>query len=250
VFPIEPLRNKLIFEIVLEYAQLLKGGASEAEEGLQLSSATKAPRIPERRPCGTTHRTARNNFTFLRCHNLSGAADFAPDLHIGLSTQFRPFIQAVPMAELPDTMKQAGGGVSKSTDPASFHVESFEKAVMTSLVTIQPKVEKDFPSLKEFLQYMGSDSSNACGKAPDQDLDHTLGEYFISSSHNTYLTGHQLYGKANVDGYKNVSSFLFWNICILSQSSSCSRSIRDVHYFRYKVSILGFEPLSDTDSIL
>jgi hypothetical protein len=111
------------------------------------------------------------------------------------------------MAELPITVKQAGGGVSKSTDPTSFRVENFETAVMTSLLAIHPKVKNDFPSLKDFLEYMGSDSSNACGKAPNQDLDHALGEYFISSSHNTYLTGHQLYGKANVDGYKNVSVF-------------------------------------------
>jgi hypothetical protein len=109
------------------------------------------------------------------------------------------------MAESTNAMKQAGGGVSKSTDTASFHVESFEKVIMNHLLTIFEEVKQEFSSLKQFLEYMSSDSSNACGKPPNQDLDHKLSEYFISSSHNTYLTGHQLYGKANVDGYKNVS---------------------------------------------
>jgi hypothetical protein len=118
------------------------------------------------------------------------------------------------MVESTTTMKQAGGGVSKSTDPASFQVESFEKAVMNSLLTIYEEVKQKFPSLKDFLDYMSSDSSNACGKPPNQDLDHKLSEYFISSSHNTYLTGHQLYGKANVEGYKNVSTSLSFPSCL------------------------------------
>jgi hypothetical protein len=108
------------------------------------------------------------------------------------------------MVESTNATKQAGGGVSESTDPASFQVESFERPVMNNLVSIFEEAKHDFTSLKAFLEYMSSDSSNACGKPPNQDLDHKLCEYFISSSHNTYLTGHQLYGKANVEGYKNV----------------------------------------------
>ncbi|QDS72954.1 hypothetical protein FKW77_008506 [Venturia effusa] len=98
----------------------------------------------------------------------------------------------------------AGGGVSQLTDPASFRIDSFRNAVMDGLVTAYKTCEEEFASLKDFLDFMSSDKSNANGPFPNQDLDHTLCNYFISSSHNTYLTGHQLYGKSNVNGYKNV----------------------------------------------
>ncbi|TLD26180.1 Sorting nexin-4 [Venturia nashicola] len=98
----------------------------------------------------------------------------------------------------------AGGGVSRRIDPASFRIDSFHNAVMDSLVTAYKSCENEFPSMKDFLDFMSSDKSNANGPFPNQDLNHNLSNYFISSSHNTYLTGHQLYGKANVNGYKNV----------------------------------------------
>jgi hypothetical protein len=37
-----------------------------------------------------------------------------------------------------------------------------------------------------------------------KDWSHPLSSYFISSSHNTYLTGHQLYGESTTKGYENV----------------------------------------------
>ena len=39
---------------------------------------------------------------------------------------------------------------------------------------------------------------------PETDLSRPLKEYLISSSHNTYLVGHQLYGDASIEGYKTV----------------------------------------------
>lgn len=103
--------------------------------------------------------------------------------------------------------KLAGGGVTKYADPTKFSIESFESPVLKALEDAYAKIKSHGQSLEDFLKFMSSEQSNAIGEAREQDLSLPLSNYFISSSHNTYLTGHQLYGKANVDGYKNVSSF-------------------------------------------
>lgn len=60
-------------------------------------------------------------------------------------------------------------------------------------------------SIDAFRAYMKDANSSAM--APEQALDTSapLSDYFISSSHNTYLTGNQLYGDAAASAYKSVS---------------------------------------------
>lgn len=79
---------------------------------------------------------------------------------------------------------------------------------------------------EQYLAHMASEHSNAMGSASEQDLAHPLSNYFISTSHNTYLTGHQLYGKANVDGYRNV------RICchVLVSSHLCTTSTTPTNF--------------------
>jgi len=59
----------------------------------------------------------------------------------------------------------------------------------------------DFQSL---VSYMGSSESNALRPAGEVDLNYPIASYFISSSHNTYLSGNQLYGGSSAEAYRNV----------------------------------------------
>lgn len=59
------------------------------------------------------------------------------------------------------------------------------------------------PNLDKFLEYLASPASDAL--APEiTDRSYPISDYFISSSHNTYLWGNQLYGKASTEAYRNV----------------------------------------------
>jgi hypothetical protein len=62
---------------------------------------------------------------------------------------------------------------------------------------------KDGIDKAEFTAYLASAANNAVKVIPEDET-HPLNEYYISSSHNTYLVGHQLYGASTVDGYRNV----------------------------------------------
>lgn len=139
-----------------------------------------------------------------------------------------------------DAVHQAGGGVSG--DKFHGHIETVNSSVLAYLQSIfnshadddkswhtsQASVfirctqagdpestseglspdleEKGKLGFNDFLQYMTSDASNVVGPFKDtaQDLSYPLSSYFISSSHNTYLSGNQLYGESSTDAYKNV----------------------------------------------
>ncbi|TMS05554.1 hypothetical protein E3U43_004804 [Larimichthys crocea] len=65
-----------------------------------------------------------------------------------------------------------------------------------------------------FLRYMESKDCcifNQAHTAVYQDMDQPLTSYFISSSHNTYLTGHQLVGESDLDAY----------VCALRKGCRC-----------------------------
>ncbi|CAH0561313.1 unnamed protein product [Brassicogethes aeneus] len=64
---------------------------------------------------------------------------------------------------------------------------------------------KELLSWEGFLKYLISDDNNimAANKLDLQDdMDQPLAHYFINSSHNTYLTGHQLTGKSSTEMYR------------------------------------------------
>lgn len=66
-------------------------------------------------------------------------------------------------------------------------------------------LEKDYYDFGEFLFTWMSGSSDAVGSLPEKDLSKPITNYFINSSHNTYLVGNQLASRSSPEAYKTVS---------------------------------------------
>jgi len=76
-----------------------------------------------------------------------------------------------------------------------------------SLSAPNQKHDLDGPPLtsyNDFISWFRSPASTALAPPVNHDLTFPLCNYYISSSHNTYLSGNQLYGAATTEAYKNV----------------------------------------------
>lgn len=79
----------------------------------------------------------------------------------------------------------------------------FQNLRVESIFDRVPDSEVKDISFSEFCCYIFSELNNVFDtdkQRVHQDLDFRLVDYWVNSSHNTYLTGHQLYGKTTVEG--------------------------------------------------
>lgn len=87
--------------------------------------------------------------------------------------------------------------------------DTSQLSISTSTSPPPPSTEAGFPSLtfetgvltcKAFTSFLLS-PDNSAFKDVKHDMTRPLPEYYISSSHNTYLVGHQLVGESTIEGY-------------------------------------------------
>jgi len=79
-----------------------------------------------------------------------------------------------------------------------------QKIMSDRLDTQCPSLKYDNIQVSDFLTYMASSEGDAMAPPNPRDTSQPISNYFISSSHNTYLPGHQLLSRASVEPYRNV----------------------------------------------
>ena len=83
------------------------------------------------------------------------------------------------------------------------NIYEIEKEFNETLLSVRDKFYFQM-NLKEFGIMLNSEyNSIYTNLQEDLDLDHPLTDYFINSTHNTYLTGHQLHGKSTAKMYSH-----------------------------------------------
>jgi hypothetical protein len=112
--------------------------------------------------------------------------------------------------------KHAAGGGNAHSFPADMDSDILKKAIEKIYVAARSGGDGgglheglgQGSSVESFTRFL-ADPKNSILALPDlskKDWSRPLNEYFISSSHNTYLTGNQLYGSSTTAGYINVLS--------------------------------------------
>ncbi len=134
--------------------------------------------------------------------------------------------QKQPRASLPEVELESSARMSVE-DFASFLAVSEDKEsvrteeaakIIAKYDTFTNKGDTSHMTLKGFTHYMLSKERSPpphLGPKVAENMDQPLSDYLIATSHNTYLTGHQLHGESSVNMYKKAST-TFNSLAIVS----------------------------------
>lgn len=103
--------------------------------------------------------------------------------------------------------------------------EGFLRTIQHGSGSDDPSITDPLASLDAFRAHMKDAASGAEAPAGELDVSAPISDYFISSSHNTYLTGNQLYGDAAASAYTSVSTLLLFVLNLLTSCRAMSELI-------------------------
>jgi len=115
------------------------------------------------------------------------------------------YVEAIGNGSYPMGKSQLGEMPSGLAKAVAVQRENVEGA--TTMGRLLGRRAQDAPSkvdMKQLLEHFATGALDAESALPDNALDKPLSNYFINTSHNTYLTGNQLFGTASTEAYKDV----------------------------------------------
>jgi phosphatidylinositol phospholipase C, delta len=121
------------------------------------------------------------------------AASAIPAERLYLSYEIQDHIKCVY-----DTLRGAEPTLSRR------QVETFFSTIQEHTNTLPDKQDYRFEEFLEVVWYNKGFQAQRDLPNGDKDLSKPISNYFISSSHNTYLSGNQLSSKSSTEAYKNV----------------------------------------------